>query len=73
MMQDKVQKQNKEKETGEANFEQVCIRKSFRLCLTSNLEDCVQVDIHFGRGIVVVLLNGSDPKCFLAFSPEKHH
>jgi hypothetical protein len=26
MMQDKVQKQNKEKETGEANFEQVCSR-----------------------------------------------
>ena len=52
---------------------QLAIRKAlFTPGSTSNLEDCGQDDILFGRGVVVVPLNGQDPKCFLTFSPEKN-
>lgn len=39
---------------------------------TSNLEDYSQDDIQFGRGVVVVPLNGPDANYFLTFSPEKN-
>ncbi len=51
---------------------EVAIRKAlFRPDFSSHLGDCAQGDILFGRGIVVVDLNGVNLKCLLAFPPKR--
>ncbi|OKP09487.1 hypothetical protein PENSUB_5165 [Penicillium subrubescens] len=49
---------------------QVIIRTAFSPDIPCSLEIFKQDDILFGRGAVVVPMEGKDPKCFLTFSPK---
>jgi hypothetical protein len=50
----------------------VIIRTAFSPDIPCSLEIFKQDDILFGRGAVVVPIEGEDPKCFLTFFPKAH-